>query len=91
MNVGVGSGGLLRLRPNTGVGVLDHLLAKVHADQIFLEDIVIEHVLGRFAEVDDPFAEGRRLNAERHVLGVNGAGGVVVAADAANSNTQRNQ
>jgi hypothetical protein len=43
---------------------------------------VIEHVLRRLAEVDDPLADVRRPDAEGHVLGIGGAGGVVVAADA---------
>ena len=65
------------------VGLGDHLLAVVHPDQVLLEDVVVEHVLGGLAEVDDPLAEVRRLHPVRHVLGVAGAGGVVVAADAA--------
>ena len=74
---------LLGLGPDAGVGGLDHLLAVVHADQVVLEDVVVEHVLRGLAEVDDPLGDGRRLHAEGHVLGVGGAGGVVVAADAA--------
>ena len=46
---------------------------------------MVEHVLGGFAEVDDPFGHRRRLDAEGHVLRVGGAGGVVVAADAADA------
>ena len=68
-----------------GIGLLDHLLAEVDADQVVLEDVVVEHVLGRFAEVDDPLGQRRRPDAERHVLRVGGAGGVVVAADAADA------
>ena len=67
------------------VGLLDHLLAEVDADQVVLEDVVVEHVFGRFAQVDDPLGDGRRPDAEGHVLGVDGAGGVVVAADAADA------
>ena len=47
----------LRFRPDLGIGLLDHLLAEVHADQIVLEDIVVEHVLGGFAEIDDPLGD----------------------------------
>src|SRR5262249_16781510 len=36
-------------------------------------------------EVDDPLAQVRRLNAESHVLRVDGAGGMVIAADAADA------
>src|SRR5262249_8023490 len=64
---------------------LDHLFAEVHADEVVLEDVVVEHVLGGLAEVDDPLGDGRRVQAEGHVLGVDGAGGVVVAADAADA------
>ena len=74
---------LLGLVPDAGVGLLDHLLAEIDADQVVLEDVVVEHVLGRLAEVDDPLGHGGRPDAEGHVLGVAGAGGVVVAADAA--------
>ena len=46
---------------------------------------MIEHVFGRFAEVDDPFRQGRRLHAVSHVLRIGGTGRVIVAADAANA------
>ena len=85
MRAGVRRRRRLRFRPDLGIGLLDHLLAEVHADQIVLENIVIEHVLGSFAEVDDPLRDRRRLDAERHVLCVGGAGGMVVAADAADA------
>ncbi len=76
---------MLRLLPQAGVGFLHHLLAEIDADQVVLKDVVVEHVLGGFAEVDDPLGEGRRLDAEGHVLSVAGAGGVVVAADSADA------
>ncbi len=82
VQVGVRGRRALGLVPDAGVGLLDHLLAEVHADQVFLEDAVVEHVLGGLAEVDDVVAHDGRLDAEGHVLGVDGAGGVVVAADA---------
>ena len=75
----------LRLGPDAGIGLLHHLLAEVHAHQVVLEDVVVEHVLGGFAEIDDPFGHARRPDAERHVLRIGGAGGVVVAADAADA------
>ena len=77
--------GVLGLGEHAGVGLLDHPLAVVHPDQVLLEDVVVEHVLGGLAEVDDPLAEVRRLHAVRHVLRVAGAGRVVVAADAADA------
>ena len=46
---------------------------------------MVEHVLGRFAEIDDPLGQRRRLDAVRHVLRVDRAGRVVVAADAADA------
>ena len=46
--------------------------------------ILVEHVFGGLAEVDDALAQVGGADAEGHVLGVAGAGGVIVAADAAN-------
>ena len=79
---GLGAVGLLE---HTGVGLGDHLLAEVHADQVLLEDVVVEHVLGGLTEVDDLLAECRRVHAVGHVLGVHRARRVVVAADAADA------
>src|SRR5258707_1633463 len=71
----------LGLLPYAWISLLNHLLAEVHADQIVLKDIVIEHVLGSFAQVDYPFGNRRRANIEGHVLRVDGAGRVIVTAD----------
>ena len=46
---------------------------------------MVEHVFGGFAEIHDPFGHGGRPNAERHVLRVGRAGGVIVAADSADA------
>ena len=46
---------------------------------------MVEHVLGSFAKIHDPFAKSRRANAEGHVLRIRRAGGVVIAADAADA------
>ncbi len=73
------------LLPDAGIGLLHHLLAKVHTDQVVLENVVVEHVLGGFAEIDDPLPKSRRSDAECHILRVHGAGGVIVAADAADT------
>ena len=78
-------GGFLRFSPNAGIGFLHHLLAEVDAHQVVLEDVVIEHVLGGLAQVHDPLADGGRPHSERHVLRVVGAGGVIVAANAADA------
>ena len=70
---------------HAGVGLADHPLAEVHPDQVLLEDVVVEHVLGGLAQVDDPLAEVRRADAVGHVLVVDRAGRVVVTADAADA------
>ncbi len=75
----------LRLCPDLRIRLLHHLLAEVHTDQVVLEDVVVEHVLCGLAEIDDPFGDRRGLDAERHVLRVGRAGGVVVAADSADA------
>ena len=62
--------GLVRLLEHAGIGLLHHALAEIDRDQVLLEDVVVEHVLGGLAEVDDPLAEVRRLHAVRHVLAV---------------------
>ena len=76
---------LFCLLPDTGIGFLDHLFAEIHADQVVLEDVVVEHVFGGFAEVDDPLRHRRRPHSECHVLRIGGAGGMVIAADAADA------
>ena len=83
--VGVGTGFALGFLPHAGIGLLHHLLAEVHAHQVVLEDVVVEHVLGCFAEVDDPLAQCGRLHPEGHVLRIHRAGGVIVAANAADA------
>ena len=70
---------------HAGVRLADHPLAVVHADQVLLEDVVVEHVLGGLAAVDDPLAEVRRRDAVGHVLRVHRAGRVVVTADSADA------
>ena len=75
----------LRLFPDARVRLLHHHLAEIDADEVVLENVVIEHVLGGFAEVDDPFRQRRRLHAVGHVLRVDGTGRVIVAADAADA------
>ena len=49
--------GLFSLLPDAGVSLLDHLLAEVDPDQVVLKNVVVEHVFGGFAEIDDPFSE----------------------------------
>ena len=71
--------------PNTRICFLDHLFAEIDADQIVLKDVVVEHVLGGFTEIDDPLSHCRWSDVECHVLCVGRAGGVIVAADAADA------
>ena len=73
----------LRAVPYGRIGFAHHLFAEIDADQIFLEQVVVEHELGGFAEIDDPVGQHRRVDAEGHVLRVAGARRVVVAANAA--------
>ena len=75
----------LRLFPDARVRLLHHHFAEIDPDEIVLENIVIEHVLGRFTEIDDPFGERRRLHAVGHVLRVDRTGRVVVTANAADA------
>ena len=77
--------GLCRLFPNAGIGLLHHFFAEVHAHQIVLEDVVVEHVFGSFAQVDDPLGNGGGAHAKSHVLRIRGACGMVVAADTADA------
>src|ERR1700735_189766 len=83
--VGVRSCSGFRLSQDFRIGFLDHLLAEIDANEIVLENVVVEHVFGGFAEIDDPFRDVRRSYSERHILRVGGAGGVVVTADAADT------
>ena len=83
MITGVRRLGPVGLLQHARIGLGDHPLAVVHPDQVLLEDVVVEHVLGGLAEVDDPLAQVRRLHPVGHVLRVAGAGRVVVAADPA--------
>jgi hypothetical protein len=80
---GVRGLGAVRTLEDSGVCLGDHLLAVVDPDEVLLEDVVVEHVLGGLTEVDDPLPQVRRLDAVRHVLRIARAGGVIVAADTA--------
>src|SRR5204863_7674425 len=83
--VGVRGFLLLRLFPLAGIGLLDHPFAEVDADEVLLKNVVVEHELGRLAEIHDPLPERRRPHAVRHLLRITRTGGVVVAADAADA------
>src|SRR5687767_7415837 len=50
----------LRSLPYAGIGFFDDLLTEVDANQIVLKEVMVEHELGRFAEIQDPVADWRR-------------------------------
>ena len=77
--------GLFGFRQDGGIRLLHHLFAEIHAYQVVLKDVVVEHVLGSFAEIDDPLRQRRRPHAKCHVLRIGGAGGVIVATDPADA------
>jgi hypothetical protein len=79
----MGGLGLLRAGQNTGIGFPHHLFAVIDTDEVVLKEVMVEHVLGGFAEIDDPLGHVRGSHPEGHVLGVHGAGRVVVPADTA--------
>src|SRR5215471_11409443 len=85
MRAGLRSRSFGGLFPNARIGLAHHLFTEVDADQVLLENIVVEHVLRRFAEIDDPFTQMGRPDAVGHILCIAGAGGVIIAADAADS------
>src|SRR5215467_16069494 len=73
------------LFPNARIGLTHHLFTEVDTDQVLLKNIVVEHVFRRFAQIDDPFTQMRRPDTVSHILSIAGAGGVIIAADAADS------
>src|ERR1700723_2149376 len=77
--------GFFRIFPDAGVGLLHHLFTEIHTNPIVLKDVVVEHVLGGFTQVDNPFSNRGWLHSKRHVLRVGGAGGMVVSTDAADA------
>ena len=81
----VGRLGFLGFFPNTRIGFPHHLLAEIDPDQIVLENVMVEHVLGCFAEIDDPLCNRRRFDSVSHILGVHRAGRMIIAADPADS------
>src|SRR6202140_4360496 len=67
------------------IGLPDHLLAVVNSYQIFLEDVVVKHILGCFTQIQNPLTQWRGLDTVGHILCVNRAGGVVITADTADA------
>src|SRR5579885_827136 len=53
---GMRSFGLIRQLKHARIGFLHHLLAVVNGDQVLLEDIMVEHVLRRFTQVEYPLS-----------------------------------
>jgi hypothetical protein len=60
VQVGVRRGRRSAFGQHAGIGLLHHLLAEIDAHQVVLEDVVVEHVFGGLAQVDDPLRDGRR-------------------------------
>src|SRR5262249_30425694 len=85
MGAGLWGRSLGSLFPNARIGLSHHLFAEVNADKVLLKNIVVEHVFRRFAQIDDPFTQMRRPDTVSHILSIAGAGGVIIAADAAHS------
>ena len=81
MQRGVRGIGPLGLREHAGIGLSNHPLTEIDADEIVLKEVVVEHVLGRFAEVDDPVSKRWWVDAECHVLRVASTRCMIVAAD----------
>ena len=85
VRIGTGSRRVLGFGEHTGIGLGHHLFAVVDHQQVFLIDVVVEHVFRGLTEVDDPLTQMRRPHAVGHVLRVTGTGGVVVTADPADA------
>src|SRR5579859_4097857 len=81
----VRSFGLICQLKHAWIGLFHHLLAVVNADEVLLKDIVVKHVLSRFTQIDNPLTHCWRLYPIGHVLCIDGAGRVIVAADAADA------
>ncbi len=50
----MGSGSIICLLKYSWIRFFHHLLAEVNADQVLLEDVVVEHVLRRLTQIDNP-------------------------------------
>ena len=70
-------------RVNGRIRFFHHLFAEIHADQVVLKNVVVEHVLGRLTEIHDPLPQCRWSHAEGHILRVGGTRRMVVATDTA--------
>jgi len=79
------SGSVICLLKHSWIGLFHHLLAEVNADQVLLEDVVVEHVLRRLTQIDNPLTQCWWLYPIGHILSIDRAGCVVVAADAADA------
>ena len=78
----MGSPGLLGKRQHARICLAYHLLAEIHAHQIFLVDIMVKHVLCSLAQIENPLTQRGRFDAIRHILRVDGTGRMINAADA---------
>src|SRR5947209_20263555 len=82
---GMGSFRLLRFGKHARIRLAYHLLTEVHADQVLLEDVVVEHVLSGFTQVNNPVTQWGWLYPIGHILSIDRAGRVVVAANTTNA------
>ena len=76
---------MLCFLPDAWICFPHHLFAEINPDQIVLKNVVVEHVLGRFAEINDPLGNRRWLYPVCHILRIHGAGRVVVSANPADA------
>src|SRR5262249_54520167 len=71
--------------PYARIGFPHHFLAEINAYQIILEYLVVEHILRAFTQICYPFGNARRLESVGHVLRINRAGRMDIAANATNA------
>src|SRR5271168_689007 len=83
MQLRVWRSSLCCLLPNARIGLLHHLFAEVHAHQVVLKDVVVEHILRSLAEVHDPLGNGRWAYAKGHVLRIGRTRRMIITADTA--------
>src|SRR5436309_366300 len=77
--------GLICPLKHTRVRFFHHLLAEINADQVFLEDVVVEHILCCFTQIYNPLTKCWGLYSIGHILSIDRAGCVVVATYSADS------
>src|SRR5260370_23586791 len=71
--LGMRSFSCLGFLPDSRIGFAHHYFAEIDADQIVLENVVIEHVLRCLTQVNNPLRHCWRFYPVCHILGVNSA------------------